>query len=132
MNNKIVNGALSLAVGLIALGGTGIISAHAASWHRGMPKALHGQWRTAGYEGKYHERTSVYIGKKTISSGEENPAGLGDIAWPIVSNKGEYKYLGRHAYRIKGLFFNQVHENFKAQLHGHNELTIRYLRLYRS
>ena len=124
MNSKIINGALGLIIGSVVLSDSNTISANAASWHRGTPKAIQGKWQTAGYKGKYHMLTSVHIGKKIISSGEVGLDGVGDIAWPIVSSKAEYKYLGHHTYQIKGLFFNQVHENFKAKLHGYNKLTI--------
>lgn len=82
--------ALGLAIGF----GT---TAHATTWHRGMPSALRGTWKTKSITvAGTHTRFEVKIGKNLIN----NAGGFGD---PMVSNNQSYHHkAGSHYYYVKG------------------------------
>lgn len=127
LHNRIINGALSLAVGLIALGGSGAISVHAASWHKGTPASLQGKWQT-----KWHQEYKNYskdimrirttISKRNVSSIEQAYHGPSDTMRPTAMGDS-YKYLGNRTYHIRGNFMGTTYK-FTAKRYSHNKIKI--------
>ncbi|MCH5462621.1 hypothetical protein HC026_09335 [Lactobacillus sp. LC28-10] len=84
----------TLAVGIGLAGGTGVSvnTAQAASWHKGMPKALQGTWKT-----KYNKAFRVSF---KLKNGKNYTHSYGND--PDFLNRTHYRYLGHHDYKIVG------------------------------
>jgi len=129
LHSKLVNGTLSLAIGLTILG-NGTIPVHAASWHKGTPISVQGKWKTNWHSEEKkmpQERELVTITRKSFNSTdqEKQPDGntTEDIAAPNAIG-ASYKYLGNHTYQIKGKELFSGTSVIKVKRYSHNKLKI--------
>jgi len=121
--NRVVKGTVSLVTGLIILGGSGAISANAASWHKGTPTSLQGKWRTNWqHVGHGKKRVLTKITKKNVTSIEQAYHGPSDMTRPTATS-AKYKYLGHHTYQITGKLLSTTY-TFKAKWYSHNKIKI--------
>jgi len=87
--------AVLIAAVALTVGGAGSVTANAATWHKGTPKALRGKYqkhRTSSAEG-FGESITITPKKITIS--------VSNLSGQYVSRL-KYKKIGSHLYRLKG------------------------------
>ena len=83
---------LALTASLFAGVGATSTTANAASWHKGMPKALQGTWKTK-YSKAFGTSFKLKIGKNYAHAQGLDPDYL---------NNTHYRYLGHHEYKVNG------------------------------
>ncbi|WP_252904302.1 hypothetical protein [Secundilactobacillus silagei] len=85
---------MSLALTASLFAGVGVTSttANAAGWHKGMPKALQGTWKTK-YSKAFGTSFKLKIGKNYAHAQGLDPDYL---------NNTHYRYLGSHKYKVTG------------------------------
>lgn len=84
----------ALAVGISLAGGSFAVTtnADAATWHKGMPKALQGTWKTTK-NNAFHVSFKIKNGKNYSHASGTDPDFL---------NNTHYRYLGHHNYKVIG------------------------------
>lgn len=92
MKVKAIATTATLLIGL----GIGLVytssSANAATWHRGTPKALRGNWRDSTHKVWFHIRKSEIDMYNSYTPGGKFGQGY---------NRLKYKYVGHHTYKFK-------------------------------
>lgn len=105
--NKVVKMAVT-AMTVLLMGGTVSTTASAATWHKGTPKTLRGNWKgkTFTYNG-VKVRGVWVVGKKTIRS--ESPTMPGQT-WKNL----RYHKVGKGVYKVKGTCYQAT---MRGQIH---------------
>lgn len=127
MNNKHLLVVLGVFTGVLVGSFSGNSHVDAASWHKGAPAALRGEWRSSYYHSKdfsnyAYTRTYFYIGK-TRTDGVNNfyskqkKLVSGGSGWGI-NNKLHYKKLSRTKYEIVD-YFGKSKDYHTITFHGH-------------
>ncbi|MTV82678.1 hypothetical protein [Secundilactobacillus folii] len=98
---------MAVAAGLVGGGLIGNGTAHAATWHRGTPASVRGQW-------VYHYRQGGLDGYRFYKYHITNFASL-LVDTNMTSLR--YAHYGRHYYRIKGVYkANSYHPRVKGDI----------------
>lgn len=83
---------------LITLGGLNAAVAHAATWHNGTPKNVHGTWQRTAHAGlgsnRFSYKEGIHFSPTALDS-----FGLGD---GLVMNHLKYRKVGHSTYILRG------------------------------
>lgn len=96
---------------LLLLGGRPA-TAHATTWHAGVPSALRGIWQRTAYAGtgknRFSFKTGIYLTRRHFTA-----FGLGD---PFVLNHLKYHKVRHNVYAVKGVEYLYSHKVNHIQL----------------
>jgi len=107
---------------------SGITTVHAASWHKGTPKVIRGNWRGTTQKVKqmhYTGHASLVIKPKSITNTPGLPPQDSNF-----SSKLRYKKTGKKTYTVTGREYNNAPKNgvkitFKLKVYNHHKISFK-------